>query len=612
MRTRPNWFDVVPLLLVAACVSLRATTARAGDSEGCLTCHQYRGLAKVKDDGRSIALYYVNPNYYSQSLGPHARLKCTDCHVREQVEVYPHLAATPVDCARTCHLDSRGKVETRFSHARVGEMLGHSAHTPEALKKANALLPEPLRADQANCLLCHDEPSFNRSAATWVGTELPVNRCNTCHTEELPVETRHMYSHVTARSVPARTNADMMRVCAVCHANEKVRAEFKLPDSVGSYLNSFHGKAALLGSQETASCLDCHVAPLQNAHMMLAKEQPLSSVHPVNLPDTCRSPACHASAGERISTASVHLDLPTSRGVEFLIAVGFVVLIVFTFGPSLLICLLKLVQVITGRHDRDDHRRHELANKLLAVPGTRAKLQRFNLHQRLQHWFLAVTFILLCLSGFPMKFADRPWAARVIAALFGSLPAARQVHHVCGALLIGGFVYHLTYVLLTLRRNLKTRKQGFIKTVLSLPMAITPADGLQMMGLMLYLVGIKKHRPAGARFNPEEKFEYIGVFWGTFVLGTTGLLMWLNAYSTRYLPGRILTIATLVHTFEAFLALLHVGIVHMASVIFSPGVFPVSKAMFTGQTPTEELVEGHAAMLDAVAHETKTPEAAHA
>jgi cytochrome b subunit of formate dehydrogenase len=70
----------------------------------------------------------------------------------------------------------------------------------------------------------------------------------------------------------------------------------------------------------------------------------------------------------------------------------------------------------------------------------------------------------------------------------------------------------------------------------------------------------------------EEKFEYIGVFWGTFVLGATGLLMWFNAWTTRYLPGRILTIATLIHTFEAFLALLHVGIVHMVSVIFSPGV----------------------------------------
>jgi hypothetical protein len=63
--------------------------------------------------------------------------------------------------------------------------------------------------------------------------------------------------------------------------------------------------------------------------------------------------------------------------------------------------------------------------------------------------------------------------------------------------------------------------------------------------------------------------------------------------------GRILTIAILIHTMEAFLALLHVGIVHMVGVVFSPSVFPVSPAMFTGQTPIGELTEAHTAMLKA-------------
>src|SRR3954453_11084641 len=91
-------------------LALLPAFARAADPEGCLTCHQYRGLARVKDDGKSISLSYVNPNYYSQALGPHARLRCTDCHVRTEVEVYPHQKLTAVDCAKTCHLDSPGKV----------------------------------------------------------------------------------------------------------------------------------------------------------------------------------------------------------------------------------------------------------------------------------------------------------------------------------------------------------------------------------------------------------------------------------------------------------------------------------------------------------------------
>jgi hypothetical protein len=90
--------------------------------------------------------------------------------------------------------------------------------------------------------------------------------------------------------------------------------------------------------------------------------------------------------------------------------------------------------------------------------------------------------------------------------------------------------------------------------------------------------------------------------------------MWANAWTTQHFPGRLLTIATLVHTMEAFLALLHVGVVHMVSVIFAPGVFPLSPAMFTGDTPTEEMAESHGAMIDRVEARLASPpstESAH-
>jgi cytochrome b subunit of formate dehydrogenase len=85
------------------------------------------------------------------------------------------------------------------------------------------------------------------------------------------------------------------------------------------------------------------------------------------------------------------------------------------------------------------------------------------------------------------------------------------------------------------------------------------------------------------------------------LLGTTGLVMWFNSYASRVLPGRVLTVFNLVHSFEAFLALLHVGILHMAAVIFSPAVFPMSPAMFTGNTPVDEMAESHSEMVNEVA-----------
>ncbi|HEY8666062.1 MAG TPA: cytochrome b/b6 domain-containing protein, partial [Tepidisphaeraceae bacterium] len=543
--------------------------------------------------------FYVDPNYFSLALGPHARLKCTDCHIRAEVEVFPHKEQTPVDCARTCHLNSPSKVESRFSHERVSNMLHSSVHGADTLKEANKLLGLPLREKQASCLLCHDEPTFRRGGKSVAADDTPTKRCNTCHDEQNPVDTRHFFWHVEARSKPARNNQDLVRLCALCHSNEAVRAKFNLPDVTVSYLQSFHGKATLLGSQEAANCRDCHVGQLQNAHQMQPHLQPTAPTNPAHLPDTCRTPSCHRSAGQLITTAAVHLDMTKTRGVEYFIACIFILLIVFTFGPSLLMTALKMVQIIVGRRDPEEHHLHHLAEELMAHPQGHEKLQHFNVHQRVQHWFLAITFILLVLTGFPMKFADRSWAAWLIRE-FGGISIARRIHHIAGALLIFGFFYHIVYVLLTIGKNKRASGRNIFHVLFTLPMMVTLDDLMQMNQLMMYLVGMRKSRPAGSRFNPEEKFEYIGVFWGTFVLGTTGVLMWFNAWTTRSLPGRILTIATLIHTFEAFLALLHVGIVHMVGVIFSPGVFPLSRAMFSGDTPTEELAEGHAGMLLAV------------
>lgn len=578
--------------------------ARASDSEGCLNCHQFRGLARIGEDGKTISHFYVDPSYYNKGLGPHARLKCTDCHDRKQVEVFPHNKVSPVSCSQSCHLVSPGKVEITFSHDRVKQMIGTSVHGGEALSKANKLLGSPLKEGQEACLLCHDEPTFTPQARTWTAQEAPVGRCNVCHDEQLPRNTQFSYWHVHARSQPARSHQDIIKVCGLCHSDPKVREAFNLPDAINSYLASFHGKATLLGSQEAAGCLDCHVGPLQNVHVMHAKSDPAASTHPEQLADTCRTPTCHPSAGQKISSAAIHLNLPTSRGVEYLIALMFVVLIIFTFGPSLMLTALKMLQLVVGREDPMHHHHVHVAEQLLANPEGRKRLKRFTVHQRLQHWLLAICFITLVLTGFPIKFADRPWAAWLIGQ-FGGLPVARMLHRWAGATLIAGFFYHAFYILWSVIQTKRKTGRSLFWIVYELPMMVRPSDQKFMLDLLLYVLFIKKKRPEAGRFNPEEKFEYIGVFWGTFVLGVTGILMWANAWSSRYVPGRVLTVGSLVHTFEAFLALLHVGIVHMVSVIFQPGVFPISKAMFTGDTPAEELVEGHSAMVAEVETDLK-------
>ncbi len=587
----------------ALAFALAVPAARGADPENCLSCHRYRGLARVDDDGKTLRLYYVDPNYCDRALGPHAKLLCTDCHRRSEVEVVPHLKVSPVDCTQACHLSPPGGVEIRFGHDGIARSLDASVHTPDVLDEANRLLGSPLRPGQSTCLLCHDEPAFRGAREGWVARMAPVDRCDVCHTEQLPKDTRYYYWHVFARSRSARSHRDVTRVCALCHSHAAVRREFALPDSTASFLNSFHGRAMLLGSEDTAACPDCHAGPLQDVHLMRAHADPESSVHTSRLPDTCRSPTCHPTAGYAMSTAAVHLDLSTSRGIEYLIAVLFVFLIIFTFGPSVVLQALEMLQVVFGRQDPAHAERHRLAVALLEAPEGRRRLCRFTPHQRVQHWLLFATFTSLVITGFALRFADRGWAAWVTQTI-GNLHRLRLIHRVAGTILLAGMAYHLIYVGVTAWRQKRRTGKSLVQTFLDLPMVMRWHDWKELGHLLGYLLFLRKTRPEAGRFSFEEKFEYFGVFWGCTLLGITGILLWANAWTTEHLTGRVLTVAALVHAFEAFLALLHVGIVHMAGVIFAPSVFPLSPAMFTGDTPAEEMAEAHSAMLTEAAKAT--------
>lgn len=617
----PRWLLVLGILA-------SAPLTRAADPENCLLCHRYPGFGRVESDGESLRLFHVNPDYHDRNLGPHARLKCSDCHPGSQVGVIPHEAVSKVDCTSACHLTSPNRPPREFAHERIDEMLASSVHTPEVLAECNALLGYPLAAGQSTCLLCHGEPTFERPGLDL--SDFRTDRCDVCHTEELPQDTPFAMRHVLARSQPQRSHRQIAKSCALCHSNTAVRSRFALPDSVGSYLASFHGKAMQLGVESTASCLDCHVGETQNIHAMLAADNPDSSISKNRLPDTCRSAACHPSSGVLVTAASVHMELSPSRvpydpaaqagggpnaengasgggvaassslTIEYLIAIMFVVLIVCTFGPSAMLQIMELVSLLIGRHSQRHHDKVAQARMLMSTPTGRAALVRFSVHQRIQHWVLFASFTLLVLTGFPIKFADQGWAAWTIES-FGGLSAARTVHRYAGLVLIIGAFYHAAYVLWVFVRRLRSEGKGFVQTLLGLPLVVNRDDLTELFHLLGYLFFIRRDRPLPGRFGLKEKFEYFGVFWGCALLGVTGVLMWGNAWTSHYVSGRVLTIAALIHTMEALLALLHVGLFHMIGVVLSPHVFPLSKAMFTGDTPIEELADAHGGMVAATA-----------
>ncbi len=583
----------------AACLlGLWLQPARGQDRENCLYCHQFPGLSRFDTQSNSVRLFYIDPSHVRDGLHPHARLACTDCHPRDEVGVVPHRAVTPVDCTRQCHLARPDAPPRQFSHESVERLLNQSAHSLEALSKVELQGGPLLAPGQSACLYCHDEPVFSRDFRHANLGNLNVGRCDVCHRVGVPMDTGYFLRHVVARLQPTRPTLELAQACAVCHSDPKFRAEREGSDPVASFVRSFHGKAALLGDQDTAGCVDCHVRPNQSAHLMLGADHPDSAVFATRVADSCRSTDCHPGADKSIGATAVHLDLPLSRGtIDYLIAWAFIGLTVISFGPSALIVVLELLQLVIGRRARPSVPLHHVVDAVMQHPRGPVRLQRFTRLQRVQHWLLSLLFALLVITGFPLKFPEQGWAAATID-LFGGLGNARVVHHWVGLALLIGLAAHLMNILRGVlvraaERSPDGKAHGLFKAIGTLPFVLSWSDFKRVNQLLAYLLGLRRERPTFGRFSATEKFEYFGVLWGTTLLGLTGLMLWGEQITSHFLGGRAFNIATIIHTYEAFLALIHVGILHIFNVILSPAVFPLSRATLTGETPAHKLAEEH-------------------
>ena len=581
--------------------------SQQADQENCLSCHGFPGLSRVDSTTGELRLLFCSVDYHTERRGPHARLRCTACHNIDEVTVIPHKVQTPVDCTRSCHIVPSNGVPLNFSHQQVLGSLEHSAHSVDKLK-ALVFDPPLLRPGQSMCLYCHDQPMFRgvRSICRPTGSGGITERCDKCHLEGMPMEAGYYSSHVAARLRPARPIRQLAQACAVCHSDPKIIAQMKSHDTVASYLHSFHGKANLLGNREPATCLDCHASEQGDIHKMMSRTKPDSSINQAQLPNTCRTPQCHADAPPGMSRAAVHLDLdPRAAPMEFSVAAAFVSLTAGVMIVFFALIALDLLNTALRRRNPDHERLVRLAYQLKETPKAELLLQRMDVHQRFQHWLLAVVFILLVATGMPIKFADTEWASR-LTALLGGLTPVRKIHRLCGLILIVGFGYHLCYLALAFIGRVKqSRREGkqesILQHILNSPMMITPKDVRQFGQLFLYMLFIRRERPRFGHFNFMQKFEYWAVFWGIPIMGLSGLVLWKAAGFSEYAPGRLLNFAFIIHSDEAYLAFIYIAVVHIFSVILTPAVFPLSRGTLTGGVPPVELVEGHLGEMEAVA-----------
>jgi cytochrome b subunit of formate dehydrogenase len=223
---------------------------------------------------------------------------------------------------------------------------------------------------------------------------------------------------------------------------------------------------------------------------------------------------------------------------------------------------------------------------------------RMNLAERLQHILLIVSFTILVLTGLPLFFTE----FKIFKSVFATARAFQLrglLHRFAAVILIADSFWHAGTVVFTKRgrQNFKDLR----------PRGKDVRDAVQQFGHNLGLTRFLHRRGLGKKFfarhpfwlfaqGPEygrynfiEKFEYLAVVWGSFIMIASGFFMWKVDLSLRLFPLWIHDIFVIVHGYEAMLALLAIIIWHMYNVHLNPEVFPMSKIWLDGKITGREL-----------------------
>lgn len=640
--------SLVRLLLICAAAILIVAFAGSANAQTlttaeCLDCHKDPSLTKDVN-GKAVSVA-VNADKFQQSIHGQA-IGCTDCH--SDVKAYPHEPKPqPVSCA-TCHPDSQAAWENS-SHAKaIKSGMTQAAHcidchgSPhEIVPSSDAASPVAHKNIPATCGRCHGQKfvmekaglstqpfqsyqqsvhgkavaNNNARAAVCTdchdhhaifGAENPQSAifkfnvprlCSKCHAPIAAQYTQSVHGKAIAHgrwnapvctdchgihnikspkdpSSPVAPQNVATATCATCHTGVRLSQEWGVPgERAETYGQSYHGLAKQLGSKVAANCASCH-----GIHNILPSSDPKSMTNKVNLQKTCGK--CHDGATKKFVEGRIHLregeKVDTqSTIVTFIRQIYFWLILLTIGGMSLHNLLLWIRKTAIARRSPD------------------RTIRRMNRQQRIQHFLLLSSFIILVLTGFALKYPTSPFAW-----LFGSSEMPRRIiHRIAGVVMIALGLYHVLYMVGT-----KEGRQGIKDFWFKLKDARDATDQMK------YAVGLSQKPARMGRFTYGEKAEYWAVVWGTIVMGVTGLMIWYNVTTTRLLPRWWIDIATTIHFYEAILASLAIVVWHFYNIFFDPDIYPMNWAWFDGKISEHYYKHEHAEDFDRAKSESDSEE----
>ncbi len=486
----------------------------------CGKCHENLDITKKYDIliDNPIAIYEASVHGMAAKGGVYVAATCNDCH----------------STGGTAHkILAPGHADSSINHFNI----------PDTCGKCHRGVESDFMEGIHGKLVARGE------------TDAPV--CTNCHGEHGIISPDDPLSPVSSVRLAEET-------CSPCHESTVLNTKYGLRSGrLATFIDSYHGLKSKAGDTHVANCASCH-----GVHRILPSSNPLSTVHPKNLQETCGD--CHPGISEKMAAMPIHgvtgegLRTPLADLVEKLYIIAIVVII----GLMVLHWLIDL-----GRH-------------IKMMMDRRPQVRRMRYNEIWQHTFLMISFTVLVVSGFALTY-DQSFLASVFFGWAGGFQMRGQVHRFAAVFFSITVIWHILY-LTTSRRG-----REFLKDMLPLP-----KDFIQFWQRILYCIGRRAESPRFHRFSYVEKAEYWALVWGTAVMVVTGLLLWFDNWFIGFLPKGFLDVALVIHFWEAWLASLAILVWHFYSTVFSPVVYPMNPSWLTGLMPEDMYRHEHPEHVD--------------
>jgi formate dehydrogenase gamma subunit len=512
------------------------------DAPDCADCHGTHGVLAV-DDTES-AVFHQNLVY-----------TCAQCHANAKMnERHNFSVQAPVESYwQSTHF--RNLTDGSELHADCVDC--HGSHGLKAASDPESSIY--WRNIPQTCGKCHTDiqntyqVSIHGKAVDRGVRQSPV--CTDCHGEHEIRGPKDPKSLVHPAHVSETT-------CVWCHESVRVTQKFGMAQGrMKTYLDSYHGLANTGGSAVVANCASCH-----GIHDILPSTDPASMIHKDRLAETCGK--CHPGVGNLVASGPVHVNMTYENGghqITDYVRQFYILLIISTIGFMLAhngLDLARNFKLREGLPNGDD-------------------FLRFTVSERLQHATMALSFIVLAYSGFALQFPNAWWAAP-FTWLSESEEIRRLIHRFAAVAMVGVCMFHAVYLVAT------TRGRQQLKA-----MAPRIRDFRDFAQMVRYFFRRTDKQPRFARFSYIEKLEYWALVWGSVVMTVTGFALWFANISLRFIPKWILDVATVIHYYEAWLAVLAIIVWHLYWVIYNPRVYPMSLVWLTGRMSKKAMEHEH-------------------